>query len=214
MIDFLLSTHPIQGAEVFNQWIPRARFGLHIRLGRLAEQVDGLINERQMKAAAVLMAEYFGLVGFSSIGLSGEEQLVAYHKLTELNALKWLLPFQTWQGPPVEPKPYDYSGRFVAWLIHKLASRYGWTPETIFNLWPEEPFFYLQEILISEYDETDEARSLSEVGYHYDQATKKATFRPIPRPDWMAGYKPQRVYRIRKDTMPVGHIIKLDEVMH
>lgn len=163
------------------------------------------------------MAEYFEFASFNAVGLEQESLLIAYGQLVALNQLKCLLPFQAWQGPPPgEPKPYDYEARYIAWLVHKLASRYGWTRDYIFSLWPEEVFAYVQEILIDEYEELDRQRSLSELGYHYDKTTGKATFRPMPRPGWMVGEQKPKIYRVRRDMLPVGVVVKLggDEVVH
>lgn len=214
-MDFLQIVHPNQGAEIFGQRVSRARFGKHIRLSKLAYEIDLSLSKKQSKRAAGLINEYFNLAGFNAVGLGSEQMLIAYGQLVKLNTLHSLLAFQTWQPPPSDPKPYDYSGRYVAWLVHKLAGRYGWTRHYIFNLWPEEVFCYVQEIMISEYEEIDEKRSLSELGYSTDKTTGKAKFIPTPRPGWMVDEeKSERIYRVPKSIMPVGHIINLEDLVH
>ena len=138
--------------------------------------------------------------------------LDAYRELQELNALRYFLPFQLWQPPELESPPYDYPGRQWAWWIHKLASRYGWARKDIFELWPEEAAAYLQEILVTEFEEADDRRALSELGYHYDKTTGKASFRPLPRPGWMVKDNPQPTVRIRREMLPVGNVIDLSQV--
>lgn len=196
---------------VLDQYIPRARLGLHLRLAELSDNINQALDAGNASEAARLMSAYFDLVGLDTAGANGVQALWAYLKLAALNQLQALLPFQKWEGPPHESRPYDYAGRVWAWWIHKLATRYGWSRDEIFGLWPEEAAAYLQEILISEYDEADDARSLTELGYSYDKVTKKATFRPVPRPGWMID-RPEKKVRIRKDMIPIGVVIDLSEL--
>jgi hypothetical protein len=208
---FLEMTAPEQGVEVLSQNIPRARLGLHLRLGQLAEQIDKNLQAKEVAQAALLMLRYFELCKVDVSQASEKDKLIAYLRLQKMNRLKFVFPFQIWSGEAIKPPPYDYPGRFVAWWVHKLASRYGWSREQIFALWPEEAAAYLQEIMIAEYDEADERRALSELAYHYDKMTKKSTFRPLPRPEWMKERKEDKPQptRIRKDMLPVGNIINL-----
>lgn len=209
---FLELTDPDQGADIYGQWLPRARFGLHLRLGQLAQRIDRALDAGQAAQAARQMSAYFRLAGLETEKLSGPEMLTAFRKIDDLNRLKWILPFQKWQAPPGKPPPYDYEGRMIAWWIHKLASRYSWTRSYIFDeLWPEEAAAYLQEILVGEYDEADERRALSELSYSFDKQSKTGRFRPTPRPGWMVEIKEKSV-RIRRDMLPLGHVVKLGDV--
>jgi hypothetical protein len=209
-MDYLNFTDPNQGILLFEQWIPRARFGLHLRLSKLVSKINADLDNDGVDTSK-LIKEYLLMTRLSIDSLTGLQQLRAYLDLLDLNKIKGALAFQQWGGELDEPPPYNYTGRTWAWWVHKLASRYGWTPKQIFSLWPEEAAAYLQEIIISEYDEADEARSLSEIAYHYDKQSKKATFRPVPRPAWMkekANEQP-KIRRIRRDMLPVGNIINL-----
>lgn len=201
-----------QGRVILGQWVPRARLGLHIKLSKISEKISQALIDSDGKAAARLISAYFSEVGLNVREVGGMAQLTTYLELFEMNSPAWLLAYQKWEAPPGKPKAYDYPGREWAWVIHKIASRYGWTREEIFNLWPEEAAAYLQEIFITEYDESDEARALSEMGWHYDKHTKRSTFRPLPRPGWMVEKPEEKKIRIRKDMLPVGHIIKLGNV--
>lgn len=219
-MDFLTMIDPNQGADICGQWIPRARLGLHLRLGGLAAHIEAALTAKDSATTAALMLSYFHLAGLNTGDMSDKEKLVAYLRLTELNQLKFMLPFQKWAtNSNVTKPPYDYSGRTWAWWIHKLASRYGWTGEYILNLWPEEAAAYLQEIMIAEFDESDEARALSNLAYHYDKQTQKSTFRPLPRPAWMKEDigKKKKIYHVRREMLPMGHIINLTnktEIIH
>lgn len=211
-MDFLTVTYPAQGMEIAGQWITRPRYGLHLRLGKLSEEIMEAIEGGDGQKAAALIASYFSLSGLDTIGLSGVGQLACLTPLLELNQIKMLFAFQKEVSEKLDKPPYDYDGRNWAWWVHKLATRYGWTAEYIFNLWPEEVAAYLQEIIIAEYDELDEKRRLSEIGWTYNKATKEYNFHPTPRPSWIIEDKKKlQLRRIRRDMLPVGNVIRLDE---
>lgn len=202
----------VQQADVFGQIINRAKFGNHIRLAELQTKIDkALINGRSSEASTWISA-YFFICDFDSRDLSGEELLIAFYRLCNLNKLRYVLAFQNWQGKPAEPVKYDYPGRQWAWWIHKIASRYGWSKDEIFNLWPEEAAAYLQEILVAEYHENEQRRWLSEIPWESDRLAKKRRYKPLPKPGWMSPEeKPEVIVRVHKSRMPVGNIINLDE---
>lgn len=211
-MDFLTVTDPAQGITIAGQWIDRPRFGLHLRLGKLAEDIMEAIDGGDGQQATILVNSYFELSGFDSSDLSGVEQLACLTPLLELNRIKILFAFQMHTGNKYDPPPYEYNGRNWAWWVHKLATRYGWTSEYIFNLWPEEAAAYLQEIIISEYDELDERRRLSEVGWTYNKVMKEYRFHPTPRPAWIVeDKKKQQPRRIRKDMLPVGIVVRMND---
>lgn len=211
-MDFLAVIDPSQGITLAGQFIARPRLGLHLRLGKLSDEIQDALRAADSSRVAALIRKYFWLTGFDSNGLTGIEQLEAYNTLFELNRIKMLFAFQL--SPISDPKekvPYEYEGRNWAWWIHKLASRYGWTSDQILNLWPEEVAAYLQEIIVSEYDELDERRSLSQLAYKYNKITKESKFHPIPRPVWMKEKPESRpiMRRVRRDMLPIGNIIDL-----
>jgi len=165
----------------------------------------------KVKASQAIDA-YFALVGLETEGMTGAEQLLAYGLLHNLNSMQGSFAFQTQQGPEGKLPPYHYSGRYVAWWVHKMASYYGWARDDIFNLWPEEASAYLQEILIQEIEDFERQRSLSELSYSYDKVTQKSRFIPTPKPEWMVSGKESKTFRVRQDMMPVGAIIELDKL--
>lgn len=208
-MSFVQFTDPAQGREIYGQWIARARLGLFIRLVDLVRQIS---RADSPPAMAALLADYFSLCGFEPGVLSGLDQLAAYSQLVELNQPTWLAAFQKWNGDPeYKAPPYDYEGRKWAWWVHKLASRYGWTRDEILELWPEEAAAYLQEVIIAEYDEADERRSLSKLAYHTDQSNTMK-FRPLPRPGWIIDPPRPKQIRIRRDMLPVGNVIDLSNL--
>lgn len=218
---FLAAIDPNQGAVVLGQWIPRARFGLHLRLGQLATTAQAALHIGDYDGYSRAMAGYLHLCGVRPWRFrwwrfrwrfSGAELRSAFETLVDLNAVRWTLPFmQPGNGKRPDTAECDYPGRNWAWWVHKLASRYGWTTEAIFNLWPEEAEAYLQEIIISEYDEAEFSRSLSEVAYVYDKGAQKSFYRPLARPGWMVPQPPERVVRVRRDVLPWG-VVKISEL--
>lgn len=189
--------------------VPRARLGLHLRLSRIAERFD-LSDDIDILTGAV--SEYLDACGLPDGG-TGAERLAAFVALRLLNTWAWELPFMTGQiDPERKPPPYEYKDRTWAWWVHTLASRYGWSRDQVFDLWPEEAACYLQETFVSQFDEADERRSLSELAYKYDRASKKSRYIPLSRPAWMAGREPPKERRVRRDHIPVGKIIDLDKL--
>lgn len=209
-MDYLDIVSPNQGVGVFGQQIPRARLGLHLRLSRLLEKVDFEDTQETIEA----IKEYLVSGGVNIQPLTGLEQLRALVILSDLNRLQTRLPYLQQEGDPESKEPpYTYPSRAWALWVHKLASRYGWGRDDIFNLWPEEAAVYIQEIILAEYDEADERRALSEMAYKYDKGTNKSRFIPLPRPGWMVDkIEPVKKLRIRKDMLPVGNIIKLSNL--
>lgn len=184
--------------------VGRVRLGLHLRLARLAERFDADPGPEAVRA-------YLDACGLPAG--TGVETLVAYAALRLLNDWQWILPFMTHPANPErQPPPYDYDDRIWAWNVHKLASRYGWTRDQIFDLWPEEAACYLQEIFVSEYEEMEARRGLSELSYKYDRGSKTSRFMPTPMPGWMEEREPPKRRRILKRMLPVGNVIDLDDL--
>jgi len=215
MDGYLDALNPVQGSYITlcNKpvWVDRARFGLHLRLSELDQKFESSTAADEM--AAIIRA-YLAMCGIEDTEASNIELLLAFSHLRQLNNWQWILPFMSGSaGAGQDKPPYDYEGRYWAWWVHELASRYGWSRDEIFNLWPEEAAVYLQEILISKIEEAEQARSLSEVSYRYDKQTKKSKFIPMPKPGWMVGdvangNEPKKV-KILKGFLPVGNVIDI-----
>jgi hypothetical protein len=193
------------------QLVERARLGLHLRLARQAEAVESCLAARDVAGASTALRAYLGMAGVDTGAGTGAELAIVYRRLCAANRLQFALPFMRDEAPPREGPPlsYDYPGRGQAWWVHKLASRYGWSRDQVLGLWPEEAACYLQEILVAEFDEADERRSLSELAYHYDEHTRTSSFRPVPRPAWMVGERLRRRGRMPRVMLPTGNVIDL-----
>ena len=152
-MDFLNIINPDQGVEVFGQWIPRARFGVHLRLDKIAGEIEEAFNARDSHHISEAIDAYLCLCGLSIASLSGFEQLMAYSTLTRLNTLQGAFAFQKQQGPEGNLPSYHYTGRYIAWWVHQLSWHYGWSRNDIMALWPEEAAAYLQEIMVQELDD-------------------------------------------------------------
>ncbi len=214
-MDFLNIIDSNQGTRIFDCWIPRARFGFHLQLNADAQKIEEAFMVGDSKRASKYINAYFLSVGLNTQKQSGVDMLLAYYQLVDLNQLQTTFAFQKWQGlEKQKPVAYHYTGRYIAWWIHKLALHYGWSRDEIFNLWPEEASAYLQEILVHEMDEFERQRSLTEISYKYDKASKKSRFIPTPKPSWMVGIQKKKTFKIRRDLLPMGKIIEIDKLAH
>lgn len=198
-------TFSLNGREIT---LPRARLGLHLQLGRVLsdfEQAPGWLE------IASAIRSYFGLLGVDVTGAQPVEVLAAFYQLKEFNTWQWALAFMREPGKGGEAEPYDYPERNWAWVVHKLASRYGWTRHYIMELWPEEAACYLQEILVSEANEAEERHSLSELAYRYDSASKTSKYIPLPKPEWMvSGSELPKPVKMLRSLLPYGSVINLE----
>jgi len=205
------------GRAVTVQWagapvaVERARLGLHLRLARQEDRVESCLQAGDAAGAAAALRAYLAMAGMDTDVATGPEMVVAYRRLCAANRLRIALPFmrdRDAEPPAGPPAPYDYPGRGQAWWVHKLASRYGWPRDAVLGLWPEEAACYLQEVLVAEFDEADERRSLSELAYAYDEGSRTASFRPVPRPAWMVGDRLKRG-RVPRSILPSGNVVDL-----
>lgn len=182
--------------------VTRARLGLHLELNRAADEFDNAPGSPEMAAA---IRRYFGLLGIETEGVRPVEVLSAYLTLRELNAWKWVLAFMKDTGrEPGQPETYDYPDRNWTWVVHKIASRYGWTRDYIFSLYPEEAAAYLQEILISEHFEAEERYRLSELAYRFDKVTRTSQYVPFAKPGWMVNNELPKPVRMLRAMLPFG----------
>lgn len=187
-------------------YVSRARLGAHLQLTRMTESFDA-------KPDVYSIWQYFKLCRVDINKATGLEILIAFAQLRVLNGWQWTLPFMSSEYPVQLPEPYDYKDRVWSWWIHKLASRYGWSRDEIFDLWPEEAACYLQEIFVSEFNEADERRSLSELAYQYDKNTKTSRYLSLSKPPWMTPKIEPRPVRILRAMLPMG-VAKLDELLN
>lgn len=190
------------------QTLPRARLGLHLKLSKIVqdfEQAPGWLEIAQA------IRSYFGLLGVDTTGAHPVEILAGFYQLKEDNSWRFSLAFMREPKQAGKPEPYDYPERNWAWVVHKLASRYGWTRHYIMDLWPEEAACYLQEIMVSEANEAEERHSLSELAYKWDSTTKQSHYQPLPRPEWMvSGSELPKPVKMLKSILPWGQIIDLE----
>jgi hypothetical protein len=162
-----------------------------------------------------LIIEYLSGAGLTDEQIrkaSTYELLEAFFELRKLNTWQWVLPWlANTETGTTKPNFYDYSGRRWAVWVHRLATRYGWSRDEIFNLWPEEAAAYIQEIMVSEYNEREDRRALSELSYRYDKTTKTSRFITTPPYSWMVDESLPDSVRVPTKMLPVGNVIKMED---
>lgn len=109
--------------------------------------------------------------------------------------------------------PWDYPERSWFWWVHLFAKHYGWEKAQVEALDIDEALALLQEILVDEQLEREWEWSLSEIAYPYNPTTKKAPYKPLPRPAWMTGVAKVvagTVVKFQKGMLPLGMVIGED----
>lgn len=202
--------------------IKRARFGLHLRLSMIAGRINKICDGESVNINASDISDdirqYLLLSGIDERDIDemdGVEAIITYLQVSAFNSIQVVPAFMKAiardkkEEPESKPLPYHYDGRYWAWFIATLASRYGWSEAEILELTPEAAMYYLQEALVMEYNDAEFRHQLSDVAYGYDAESKKPIYHPLPMPHWMSNdidEKPQK-FRIRRDFLPVGTIV-------
>lgn len=215
MDDFLAAVDTRQSAKIIidgeSVFVTRRRLLAHLQLSK----IDVEIKSGQPVEMAGRVIEYLSLAGLKDEQIkdaSVYELLEAFFSLRRLNSWQWLLPWlEQPNTTPSSTEIYEYSGRRWAIWIHKLSSRYGWAPDVIWQLYPEETAAYMQEIMLSEYYEREDKRALSEVSYKYDASTKTSKFMPSPMYSWMVDEALPKSVRTLVSVLPVGNVVKLED---
>lgn len=216
MHDFLAAVDGRQAIKIIidNETIaiPRCRLLAHLQLSEIEIKIKATSEPVLISALIIEYLSMAGLTDKQTKKASAYELLDAFFALRQLNAWQWLLPWlANSKSEPGKPEFYDYDGRRWAIWVHRLASRYGWSRDQIFSLWPEEAAAYIQEIMVSEYHEREDKRALSELSYRYDKATKMSNFIPTPAHSWMIDDGPPAPVRTPIRLLPVGNVVKMED---
>ena len=136
-----------------------------------------------------------------------------FHFLADLNSPTIDFPFLK-SAFEFQKMPWDYEDR--AWYIwlHLLAEKNNWNIEYIAELDIDEAIGLSQEIAIEQQLQREWEWQLTELAYPYDEATKKANFKPLPRPAWMSPapkVELDKVHKIKSNLMPMGVILRWDQ---
>lgn len=194
--------------------VERARLGRFFRLGELYRKYQKALSKRSARSIEYLL-DYLALSSDISRGeweeCSPLEFADGFLRLVELNNVRLDLPIFSEEQERKE-KVYEYPGRFVATWITRLGRMYGWSPEIILNLFPEEAAAYIQEAEIQDFNEKEFIYRLSEVAYTYDKGTKRSRYVPLKRPGWMLAEKEKEDEKIKVPArfIPQGVVIDLE----
>ena len=143
-----------------------------------------------------------------------QEFLSIYSEAVDLNSPSLPFPLLISRKKAEEKQlPWEYEGRSWYFWLNLFASNYGWDETTIGNLDIDTAIGLYQEILIDEQLQKEWQWGLSEIAFPYNQSTKKQEYKPLDRPEWMLPLAPKElpVIRMRKDMLPVGLIVDLQE---
>lgn len=179
---------------------------MHLILAKIDTGFDQYMQNGDVTQAAHSVQEYIRLCKLPP-AKDGWEELRAYLVLRASNRLRAVLPFMQHPATTNDKLPYEYPDRAQAWWIHKLATRYGWSRDDLLRLWPEEAACYLQEILVAEFSEADQQRSLSKLAYDYNRSTGEYRYRPVVRPGWMMSDEAEKKRPIRRSMLPMGVVV-------
>lgn len=186
----------------------------------LKKELDAAISKRDYTKVFDNMSTFIEMaVSPSPTGINWRE--VPWYEFLGIysNAVKANIPkkeFPVMRGSNTDTKklPWEYDGRSWYFWFNLFAKNYGWSESTIADLEVETAIGLYQEISIDEQLQREWEYSLSEIAYPYDSTTKKSSYKPLKRPQWMLPMVPKElpVVRMHKSHLPVGNIIDLQEV--
>lgn len=112
-----------------------------------------------------------------------------------------------------KPAPWEYPGRSWFFWLNLFSSTYSWTEDVIANLDIDTALGLYQEIEINNQLNKEWEWGLSELAYPYNKSTKTSKYKPLARPEWMMPMIPKQlpVIKMRRDMLPVGNIIDLQQ---
>ena len=138
------------------------------------------------------------------------EVWAAYLGVSMTLSFKGYLPIVSLPADEKFTKPaWDYPHRNWYFYANLIASRYGWTLETIANLPVFDGMACVQEIFLSDQMDREFEWNMSEASVSYDVQTKTTKPNPLPRPYWMKQAKPDEPlpiprFPIPKHFVPIG----------
>jgi len=148
-------------------------------------------------------------------GIPWYDVMGAYYLCVEISLPSKSFPIITIKQKNTSQKIiWDYVGR--TWYVwsHLLASRYGWNLQYISELEIDDAIGLIQEILFEDIEHKEWQYRLSELAYHYDRNSGKATYQPLDIPAWMKPVVPtttETKYRVPQKFIPVGIVYRESE---
>jgi hypothetical protein len=180
-------------------------------------QIKSAIDKKDIDVLVASIFKYLS-IAFLDCGIVWEniawlDVYNAFILVQEATQLNVKLPMLVVDGDDTKKQPWDYAGRMWYRWAHIFSAKYGWKLDDIAKLVPDDAISLLQEIFVDEQLDKEWQWSLSEIAYPYNENTKKSKFSPLDRPAWMVVKAPKEIkkIRIRKDMLPIGNVIRLDE---
>lgn len=192
---------------------------LHLRkwceLESVKKRMDDAISAKDFDTYFAYTVRFIEMAS-SSVSIDWDlvpwyEVVGAYNEAVRLNSPTIEFPILTGNKEENKKAPWEYDGRSWFFWLNLFASNYGWTSDTVSEIDIDTAIGLYQEITLEGQLEKEWQYGLSEISYPYNSSTKKQEFKPLERPDWMKPPIPKQlpVIKMRKDMLPMGHIIDL-----
>lgn len=197
----------------------RYRLREWLKLESLREELVEAIETKDIKRTAKVLCAFVSVATNKPIEdlakLPWYEIVGAFLSIEAENRLHY--DFAVVRGGGTRKKtddpPWEYRGRDWYWWAHTLSSHYGWSLEYIAQLDIDDATGLLQEIMVEEQLTREWQWSLTELAYPYNEQTKKSTFKPLERPNWMMVVSQDKIpplptMKIHKSMIPVGIVVR------
>lgn len=194
--------------------VTRARLGGFLRLQRILLDI---LKAAKAQDTGPLVDAVFSFLQ-TAIGMSADdfanaswlEVVNVYQKVLDANRLPDSEQYAMMKyAEAVKPVPWDYPARTMIVWLHYFAEAYGWSKETVLELWPEEAIALLQEIEASDLARREFEHMHSQLSYKFD-SRGRGTYQPLRKPFWMV-YRHRRITtRMTRRSLPVGKVIYHD----
>lgn len=192
-----------------------------VQLDELHSEIKEATTRKDTQQLKLLLSNFL-VVAFSNstpevwLSLEWEKVFTLVNDILVLNKIRTILPLIDNKGTDKQDKKevWEYSGRAWTYWAHMFARHYGWSLPQIEELEIEDAIALLEEIYLDNQFDMEWQWSLTEVAYPYNESTKKSSFRPLERPDWMKPIPeaPKKI-KILKSMLPLGNVIDMNDLI-
>lgn len=186
--------------------ISRLRFDGFIQLKSLEARLVEAFGKSDASTVALCFDKYIATSTKEPIG--GRDVFVLFAAIFNLNSLRSTMSFMEIVDPKQkkEEVPWDYPNRAYAVIVHKIAVAYHWSRQEILNLWPDEVFCYMQEILNDDWQAQSWEWEMAGFGW-VPEKNGSSRRNAFPTPVWAQPRTklPEKV-KMKKEFLPLGNV--------